>query len=405
MTHRERMLATLRGEPVDAIPWAPRLDLWYNAHRRAGTLPKKSRNASRVEITDELGWGYHAGIPDFKDLRDPDDDAHRALGIYNLWTMPLHTRLENVDFSVERRGDETTVEYRTPVGSVRTVVRYDDGMREAGITISHVSEHAIKGPADYEPVGFIFENARVEPNDEGYQEFAEKVGGRGLAVGFLNSAASPLHLLLRELMPLELFFYETSDHPEELARCAGRIGSWFERVLELAPRRPAEVLLLGANYDAGVTYPPFFAEQILPWLKRFAEALHREGKFLLSHTDGENTGLLEHYLAAKIDIADSICPAPMTKLTLKEVRDHFAGRISIMGGIPSVALLRESMPDAEFEGFLDTFFAELGAGDHLILGISDTTPPGADFERLLQIAARVREFGPVGPVGRAQGGA
>ncbi|HUW57804.1 MAG TPA: hypothetical protein VMZ92_14280, partial [Planctomycetota bacterium] len=92
---------------------------------------------------------------------------------------------------------------------------------------------------------------------------------------------------------------------------------------------------------------------------------------------------------------DSICPAPMTKLTFAEVRDAFAGRVTIMGGIPSVALLTESMSDAEFERFLDGFFEAVGRGDHLILGISDTTPPAADFDRLLEIGARVDAFGPV----------
>lgn len=29
MNHHERMLATMRGEPTDQIPWAPRMDLWY----------------------------------------------------------------------------------------------------------------------------------------------------------------------------------------------------------------------------------------------------------------------------------------------------------------------------------------------------------------------------------------
>ena len=41
MTHKQHMLATLRGEPTHAIPYAPRLDLWYNANKLAGTLPAK----------------------------------------------------------------------------------------------------------------------------------------------------------------------------------------------------------------------------------------------------------------------------------------------------------------------------------------------------------------------------
>ena len=67
------MLAAIRGEPTDCIPWAPRLDLWYKANRRAGTLPPEHRNSSLVEIVDELGMGLHAVVPDFRDLRGVED--------------------------------------------------------------------------------------------------------------------------------------------------------------------------------------------------------------------------------------------------------------------------------------------------------------------------------------------
>jgi hypothetical protein len=53
------------------------------------------------------------------------------------------------------------------------------------------------------------------------------------------------------------------------------------------------------------------------------------------------------------------------------------------------------MPDGIFEAYLDGFFSDLGSGDHLILGISDTTLPAADFERIKKIGERVRLFGPV----------
>jgi len=408
MTPRERMLAAVRGRPTDRIPWAPRLDLWYKAHLRAGTLPHEYRRATLADITDDLGAGFHAVVPDFRDLRGAEDDVDRALGIYNLWTMPFRTVFENVERRVRVEGDRTFVEYRTPLGVVRTTVLYDEGMRRAGITITHVEGHAFRTVADYAPLGHIFENARVEPNPSGYEEFASRIGERGIAVGYVSAAASPMHLIQRELMPLDLFFYEMYDHPEELKRLAGQIGTYWERMLDLTASSPAEVLFLGANYDASVTYPPFFAEHIRPTLARFADMLHRplwdpedpsgserRGKFLLTHTDGENAGLLPHYVDSKIDIADSICPAPMTRLTFKEVRDFFAGRITIMGGIPSVALLRDSMSDARFERFLDGFFADIGRGDHLILGISDTTPPGADFQRIRRIGNRVEAFGPV----------
>jgi hypothetical protein len=274
-------------------------------------------------------------------------------------------------------------------------VLYDESMRDAGVTISHILDHAIQGPDDYDKVAYVFEHARVVPNGEGFSDFQRTIGDRGLAVAFLSLAASPMHLLQRELMAMDQFFYETYDHPERLERCGERIAPYFAQMIETAARCPAEVFLLGANYDAGLTPPRFFRSHILPWLRRAADRVHRDGKYLLTHTDGENTGLLDLYLESGIDIADSVCPEPMTRLTLRQVRETFGGKVTIMGGIPSVALLKETMPDSHFGRFLDRFFEELGAGERIILGISDTTPPDADINRLRKIGERVEAFGRV----------
>ena len=340
MNNKQRMLAVIEGQPVDKIPYVPRLDLWYLANRRAGTLPPKYKNASLIDIVDDLDIGFHAVVPNFRDLRSPADDIDRALGIYNLWTMPCRTVLENVQRSVQVRGDRTCVEYKTPFGTISTATLHDENMRKAGITITHIEQHAFKSARDYSALAYIFENITVEPNYDGYREFAEHVADRGLAVAFVSLAGSPMHLIQRELMPLELFFYEMHDHPDQLKILAEKIELYWQRVLEVVNNCPAEVVFVGANYDASVTYPPFFAQHIQPWLKRCAQGLHAQGKYLLTHTDGENKGLLSQYLDSQIDIADSICPAPMTKLTFKQVRDTFRDKITILGGIPSVSLLK-----------------------------------------------------------------
>ena len=67
--------------------------------------------------------------------------------------------------------------------------------------------------------------------------------------------------------------------------------------------------------------------------------------------------------------------------------------MTILGGIPSVALLESSMPDGEFEMYMTRLFEDISPGDRFILGISDTTPPDARFDRLLRITERVREQG------------
>ena len=39
VSQKQLMLDVVHGRPTARIPWIPRLDLWYRAHQRAGTLP------------------------------------------------------------------------------------------------------------------------------------------------------------------------------------------------------------------------------------------------------------------------------------------------------------------------------------------------------------------------------
>jgi hypothetical protein len=384
MTHRERILAACRGEVPDRVPWVPRLDLWYAAHSRSDTLPREFRGMTLREITDALGVGYHAVIPDFSDVLSTDGGADRGLGIYHLKGMAYDTRLRDVKREVAVQGATTRITYHTPVGSVSCAFRFTEEMRQAGASISWMDEHLLKQPADYQVLEHIFSHLKVVPTHERYRAWRDWVGEAGVAVAYGNAAASPMQHIMRDLMPMTDFFLELHDHPERLRSLARSMVPWLAQVLSVLVRSPAEVILWGGNYDATITYPPFFEEHILPWLTRAAEAAHAHDKLLLTHTDGENAGLLPLYRQAGFDIADSLCPAPMTKLTLAQAIAALPG-VTIWGGIPSLALIKESASDRDFERLIaDTMTLATGRS-HLILGIADTTPANASFDRLRHI--------------------
>ncbi len=398
MNYKERFLATLRGEPTDCIPYIPRLDLWYKANKRRGTLPNKYRNASLVDIVDDLDIGFHSVITDHTDFIDPLDQIDRGIGIHRVRLLPYETHLRDIKRNVVFEGDMMTVEYLTPLGNIRTKVLHDESMRNAGITVSHVVEHAIKSVDDYKAIAYIFEHIEVEPAYHKYLVNKEEVGNRGVAVVRGCVGGSPMHFIEHELMPYDLFFFHFFDHPEELKWLADKIDGYYKRVVEVAADSPAEVVFVGANFDSSVTWPPFFAEHVTPSLAATADMIHSKGKYLLSHPDGENKGLLDSYLESKIDIADSICPDPMSSLRLKEIKEAFDGKITIWGAIPSVITLESSMSDYDFEKYMnERVFEEAGRGDHLVLSIADTTPPDANFSRIEKIARMAKEFGPVKP--------
>ncbi|MBW2605654.1 MAG: hypothetical protein JRE28_15330 [Deltaproteobacteria bacterium] len=70
MTYKERMMAAIKGEMPDVIPYAPRLDLWYAAHSAADTLPVKYKNSSVDEICRAEGWGLYKVTADYKYIQD-----------------------------------------------------------------------------------------------------------------------------------------------------------------------------------------------------------------------------------------------------------------------------------------------------------------------------------------------
>jgi hypothetical protein len=139
MTNRERMLTIIEGKRPDRIPWIPRLRLWYNYHRNAGTLPDKYRGWALRDIERDLGMGT------------PARDAR----IFSV-------RTENVETKVYRRGNEIFTEYITPVGIVSTKHVVMEKLDRAGMS-SYQMEHLIKRPEDYHVVEYIVEHTKLTP--------------------------------------------------------------------------------------------------------------------------------------------------------------------------------------------------------------------------------------------------
>jgi uroporphyrinogen-III decarboxylase len=394
MTHKERMLRAARGQWADQLPFAPRLDLWHNANARRGTLPQRyAPDATTAAIADDLGVAHHRIIPEFLKPRTPDDVVDRGLGIFRLPTLAYRAELTGVDRVVREEDGSTVVEYHTPVGGVSCRMSFTQEMADSGASITWLDEHVIKRPEDYRVVGYIFRNVRLTPAYDGYRRFQEEVGERGLAVAHGLGSASPVQHLMRDLVDGTQFYYELADHPKEVRQLQEDMAPFYDQLVRILAASPAEAVMMGANYDDTITYPPLFAEHILPWLQRWAEILHAGGKIFMSHCDGENEALLDLLAASGIDVAESVCAPPMVQCTLAAMRKAFAGRITIFGGVPSVALLEDSMTEQEFEAHMRALFAEIAPGDRFILGVSDMVPPDAKWERLVRIAEMVRDRG------------
>jgi len=392
MTHKERMLMAIRGEMPDVLPYVPRIDLWHNANSVTGTLPEKHKGRTQDEISRAEGWPLHKIVPEFLKARRPEDTIHRALGIYSLKETVFDYRFSSdIEIEVKRDGDYTHVTYHTPKGTVSTTTEYSDEMKKAGASITWIDEHILKGPEDYKVVAYLFENLELVPDFDDFIRWQKEIGDDGVAVTMLGLACSPMHHIQKEFLDATEFYFHYNDNSKEMKALAEAVGNFFEQGLKIIAESPAEAVLWGGNVDDMITYSSYFEVEIKPWLRKASEVLGDKGKSVIVHCDGENLGLMDLIRDSGIHVAEAICPYPMTKVKIEEYYERWRENLTIWGGIPSNMLLAELTTDEELEAYLDHLFKVIAPGRRFVLGIADTTPPAAVFDRLIRIGERVEK--------------
>lgn len=382
---------------MDRLPYVPRIDLWYLANSVAGTLPAQHAGRTQNEISRAEGWALHHKYA-FASVGEHSDHAllHRGIGIFRTRDTVVDFVLpKDVEVRVHREGRLTRVEYHTPAGMVSNTLQYDETMKRLGISIPLHTEHLIKGPQDYAPACHLFEHMDVVPNFERFNYWArEEMRDDGVPVVAHFHGASPMQQIQRDLIDATQFFIHYKDYQKELRALVERMEPLYDKILKICCESPAQVVNWGSNFDDMLTYAPYFREEIQPWVRKASETLGTAGKLLMCHTDGENFGLMDLIRDSGMHIAESICPAPMTKVTLAEYYRRWSGQLTLFGGIPSTIVLPETS-EAEFEACLDELFRAVAPGTRMVVGIADQVPPQAVFSRLQRIGERVEREGRV----------
>jgi len=366
-THRQRMLAALRREPIDRIEWMPRLELWYKAHQRAGTLPQKYRGWDLRSIYHDQGLGFP------------------AKGFGNVFTSVT----KGVETVTRRKGDEIRQETITPVGTVSTLHRHSATLSADGIGALEV-EHMIKGPADYDVVAWIYEHTEYTPTYEAFRAYDMECGDDGIPQA--NSPWSPPGELMRRLIGWGDCYYHLADYPQKFERLLAIMIDKYWEMHKLLVESPALIIQHGAHFHAQMSPPPIFRQFFVPYLTKVATLYHAHGKLLQFHGDADVNGLEEMILEIGYDIAECLVTAPMVKVTLQRLREVWGDHITIWGGVPS-NILCDPFTDQEFDAYLLDLFRTIAPGNAFILGVADMVMPAAKWDRFESILPMVERYG------------
>lgn len=400
MTNRERMLSLIKGEMPDAMPFAPRLDLWHVAARATNTLPKEYKNASIEDICRNEGWGIYRLNSDYSYLETAYDDwVFSVLGIYappeTCFSMEFNSEVE---VETKWKGHEFHVTFHTRMGELSSVVVLDQAAKKQGVTYPWIKERVIKSFDDWDKVGFLFENLELTPRYESYLKVCETIGEDGLVCSSPTDGGSPIHQIHKHLLPHNQFFILYKKDRSRLEKLAASVANFFKQTLKIYQEYPGELIIWGGNYDRTITFPPYFEKDILPWHIKVADCLQPLGKYVITHTDGENHGLMDIIIRSKVNGCESICPYPQTRLKMHEYREQWKDLV-LIGGIPAEYLIPGQTSEEEMYQYLDYLFKAVAPGIKYIPGITDAVSPLTDFDRLRKLGNYIQDRGKLPLVG------
>jgi hypothetical protein len=297
------------------------------------------------------------------------------------------------------KGNERLVEYRTPVGTVST--RHIIGSDVAPSSTDakapgaywYETEHLIKRVEDYAVVEYIFENAKIDPNYEDILDKEKQLAGDGYPLPY-GIDRVPIQDLLIQIIGYNNAYFELADHLPQFERLLAVITDYHKRELwPVALDAPTDLIAIRANLTGLMTSPNLFQKYFAPYSRELAGLLHKRGKKLATHMDGEPGQLLKVIAASGLDVIEAFTPAPMTNASTGQARAAYGPDVIIWGGVPSAILVPDLHTEEEFEQHMMDLFQQIAPGNNFILGVGDNTMPQASLERVKRVGELVREHG------------
>jgi uroporphyrinogen-III decarboxylase len=368
MTSRERLLASLRGDPVDRVAWSPFLAYWWE-HQ-----PQAIQARGQVWFFREIG--ADALLRGFVTAFN-SSDVH-GLSAYPGFNLPI----PGVEFRRREAGRDWCIEYETPVGTLRTVARNSP----TGNT-RFVVEHPVKIREDYKILSWIISRMQIEPHYEAVEEEIDLVGDDGLSMPLVSPfLKTPFQSLVEHFVGTEQLVYDLADYPEEVEALLGVMAEKAHRAVQIAAESPAEVFISWEDSSTTNVSPKMFKQYIAPEISKWGETLHDSGKMLVHHACGHLKALLPVMATECVDAIESVSSAPTGNVTMWEAREVLGPEMGLIGGIEPVNFL-----NLDLEGlrvYVDELLDRL-PHHRYILANSDSCPPGVSVEKFKLVTEMV----------------
>ncbi len=340
------------------VLWQPRINAWLDDRIFSGIdLPGKYAGCDRQSLYEKL------------------ECSDRMYNYFNLCLEQHYDdsiRIELLSITDGRTNRDFKRIIHTPVGDLTEIVygnESNDGMMPHKWMITDAS--------DFKALCYLEEATTFSFNMDIYDKYYKQVAHLGLPTVFLPR--TNIQKLLIELCGVENTFYLLADHPEVVEDYFKVLSKSQEGMLKIMAESPIEWIDYGDNLHCKILPDYMFEKYILPEYEKRGDILHKSGKFLFSHWDGDVKGYLKYAKTCFLDGIEAITPIPQGDVTIEEVKDALGDEIVLIDGIAAVLFSETYSKEyliTETKKILNLFAGQI------ILGISDEMPSDGLIEKV-----------------------
>lgn len=300
MTPKERWLAAIRMQPVDRLPFWPKLDAAYFKAQ-----PKPFRDMNVVRMHAWLGSDQHMPLADcVKEVRK---------------TTSVET--------TERAGMQRTV-YRTPQGETALVSKFDGPSHSW-----HPVEFPIRSLNDIRLMTRIFEDVTVEFDADGLkkaQSQSAQIGQSALTLVVIGE--SPLMHWVEWLAGIENAHLFLMDHREQVEQLFEAIHSVLKRKTEFfCEHSPADVFYLMENTSTTLISPDQYQRYCVRHIGEYAAITTAAGRNLVLHMCGHLKAVLPLLARLPVQAFEAFTSPTLGNTTLLDGRTQCPDKCLIGG--------------------------------------------------------------------------
>ncbi len=367
MTERERVLAILRRQRPDQLPWMADFAYLVDSMKRSGTYP--------AEYTDTY-------------LDNGLQKMHRdyGTGFYLQGFQPYRTIAHGWEIRTKTNGDILRRTLETPVGTLHEEQHYSWSSFSYGIT-----EHMVKDIEDLKVYAWMVEHSEYVPDYEFAQKRYETIGDNGVVLCY--TPKSPLMDQVAIFAGVENVTYMTMDDEEEFAALMAQMEEKYDEACRLTVESPAECIMIPENISSECVVP-FYQDYMKAYHLKWTSRIREAGKFSFVHQDGTVRGLVSQLSRESgFDVIEAVTPRPVGDVDIEELEALTDPSTIIWGGILGGMFNELSCSDEEFEAHVRRVIKVMTSRPRYVLGVADQVVPGSSPRRIRRVRELVDQYG------------